>query len=164
MTEKLVKRGVSVPSDYHADLLAHIPVSRISTKSVMMLDASMTLADVHACKKPTSHHGFPVLHRGVLIGVVTLRDIFDAPGSDLVVMDLIPRAPITALETATVRSVADLMARHQIGRVPIVDTEGNLTGIVTRSDILAAGLPRIRDRHDRNTGIRIRPTRRSVLR
>lgn len=51
--------------------------------------------------------------------------------------DLMITPVITAPEDATVLELADLLARHQIKRVPII-REGKLVGIVSRADVVRA--------------------------
>lgn len=43
-------------------------------------------------------------------------------------------------ETSDVRHVAQLMAEHSIGSVPVVDSEGHLQGIVTDRDIVCRAI------------------------
>ena len=51
--------------------------------------------------------------------------------------DLMTTPVITAPETASLSELADLLARHRIKRVPIVN-EGKLVGIVSRADVVGA--------------------------
>lgn len=43
--------------------------------------------------------------------------------------------PVTILKTAIVADALALMAEYKIGGIPVVDVEGNLTGIVTNRDL-----------------------------
>jgi CBS domain-containing protein len=56
----------------------------------------------------------------------------------LTVGDIMNHDPVTALETATIEDIATLIADHEIGRIPIVDETGRLTGLVTTHDIITA--------------------------
>lgn len=66
--------------------------------------------------------------------------------SELLVRDIMKSPVVTALPTATVSEVAQLMVEHGISSVVIVDDAGSLIGIVTKSDIVrevvARGLSR----------------------
>jgi CBS domain-containing protein len=46
--------------------------------------------------------------------------------------------PATIASDATIEDVATLMHDKQVSRVPVVDDEGRLAGLITRSDILRA--------------------------
>ena len=88
------------------------------------------------------HTGYPVVDRhGDLIGMVTLDDartikeierdayrVEDVMERDIQQID--PRADaITALRT---------MQEHGVGRLPVVDDRGELTGIISRTDLMTA--------------------------
>lgn len=53
------------------------------------------------------------------------------------VSDLMTRPVITAVETASVTELAELMVLHRIKRLPIV-RDGKLVGIVSRADVIRA--------------------------
>jgi hypothetical protein len=67
MTEKIARRGVRVPAEYHADYLDTVLVRTAMSKSVVSLLANQTLGQVrawiHSRAQGTSHQGFPVLDR-----------------------------------------------------------------------------------------------------
>ncbi|MBS1264041.1 MAG: hypothetical protein MAG715_01240 [Methanonatronarchaeales archaeon] len=48
------------------------------------------------------------------------------------------RDPVVANPGTHLLSIVDRMENNDIGRIPIVDEEGCLVGIVTRSDVLKA--------------------------
>jgi CBS domain-containing protein len=52
--------------------------------------------------------------------------------------DLMSTPPVTIDEETTVTEIARLFAQKNINRVPVVDREGNLRGIVSRGDIVRA--------------------------
>ena len=77
-----------------------------------------------------------------LVGVLTDRDIVvrhlsrpdgAAPGH---VSDCITHLPLATVGAeAPVESLADLMVRHQVRRVPVVDARGALLGVVAQADL-----------------------------
>lgn len=52
------------------------------------------------------------------------------------VSQLMTKDVITAYEDTPVEEIADLMINKKINRLPIVDDEGHLQGLVTRQDII----------------------------
>ena len=77
------------------------------------------------------------------IGVITDRDIVlrcVATGGDpqnATVGDSMTAPAQTVREDATLEECAQLMARHRIRRVPIVDAAGAICGIVAQADLEA---------------------------
>ncbi|MFH0749058.1 MAG: CBS domain-containing protein [Candidatus Bathyarchaeota archaeon] len=74
-----------------------------------------------------------------LVGILTLRDI-DFAGReimDLPVKDLMTKEHlITATEKTTLTQVADVMIRTGLQRIPVLDGEGKLLGLVTQSVVI----------------------------
>jgi CBS domain-containing protein len=85
-----------------------------------------------------------------VVGIVTRSDIREASPSDatslsvwelhyllskLTMGDIMTSKPVVILPTATIRDAARLMYSHKIGGLPVVDTAGQLQGIITESDI-----------------------------
>lgn len=145
MTEKLARRGVAVRTDYAVDFMSQVLVRDVMSAEVISLhgaDAVDTAQGQITSGLPqVSHQGFPVLDdSGRLAGVVTRRDLTSVePGSGLRVRDVIRRQPVVTHADNTLREAADHMVREKVGRLPVIDrATGDLVGIVSRSDLLAA--------------------------
>lgn len=54
------------------------------------------------------------------------------------VSEMMTRDPITVSPEDSVRHAARLIARHRHNRLPVVDREGRLLGVITRVDVLEA--------------------------
>ncbi len=52
--------------------------------------------------------------------------------------DIMSSPAFVAGEDTTVMEVADMLHKHEINRVPIVDGGGRLVGIVSRADVIKA--------------------------
>jgi CBS domain-containing protein len=86
----------------------------------------------------------PVLESGAskrLVGIVTDRDIVlrivaerRDPGA-ATVGDAMTRNPATCGEDDDVRQAVSHMAERQVRRMPVVDAEGRLSGIIAQADI-----------------------------
>ncbi|MEO6975722.1 MAG: chloride channel protein, partial [Gallionella sp.] len=166
MTEKIVRRGVRVPSDYSADYLDQVTVGEICNHDVVLLYSDQRVTEVKAWINEGSdnaqHQGFPVLMSGSFIGVVTRKDIFKADLSlNACVGDLIHRAPLVVQENHSAREAADHMVEADIGRLIVVaaDNSREIVGIVTRSDLLAAHSQRLKEarRVTRHFSTRLKP-------
>ncbi|HZU85350.1 MAG TPA: chloride channel protein, partial [Polyangiaceae bacterium] len=144
MTEKIVRRGARVVSDYAADFLEQMLVRDVAAAPVVVLRADDAVARVrswigdHAAG--SSHQGFPVVDGDDrVVGVVTRRDLL-APGAGETVRDLVKRPAVVIFEDSSLREAADHMVRERVGRLPVVsrDDPARVIGMLTRSDIIAA--------------------------
>jgi CIC family chloride channel protein len=153
MTEKLARRGVSVRSEYSLDYLSRVRAGDVGVRDVVTLRADTTVAAALAWfdtgGRTASHQGFPVVDGDdLLVGVLTRRDILaarDHPQRRL--SELIRRAPVVVFEHNTLRDAADQMVLEHVGRVPIVrrDDPRRVIGILSRSDLLTAHAPRLKE-------------------
>jgi CBS domain-containing protein len=81
------------------------------------------------------------LQRTELIGIVTDRDLtvrVVAEGRDpkgVVVGEVMTLEPVTCHLEDGLQRALDLMAEHQVRRVPVVDDGGSLVGIIAQADI-----------------------------
>ena len=87
--------------------------------------------------------GLPVVDDSdKLLGMITQRDI-DLAGLDvshLQVEDLMTTKLFKGNEKTTLKEIVDLMVRTGIQRIPIVDDEGKLLGLVTQTSVIKHAL------------------------
>lgn len=169
MTEKIARRGVKVPSEYSADFLDQINVRDIASRRLVVVRADDTVGEVRrwvtSGANGTTHQGFPVVDaKNCLVGVMTRRDIL-APSilETQRIEEILKRPPIVIYDDCSARQAVDQMARHDIGRLPVIsrDDQGKIVGMLTRSDLLAAHSTRL-DEHSkaiRTIRIKIMPLR-----
>jgi chloride channel protein, CIC family len=152
MTEKLARRGAHVHTEYIVDPLSCIRVREAAVRDVVTLRAGQTLEQARrwlaSGATGTGHQGFPVLDdAGLLVGLVTRRDLFDASyDATRTLASLVRRAPAVVYDESTLREAADHMVLEEVGRLPVVTRAEprRVVGIVTRSDLLLAHAPRLR--------------------
>src|SRR6185369_16794956 len=74
-----------------------------------------------------------------LVGVITDRDIacraIAAGSTNLPVRDVMTAPVFTVRDDEDVQAAIDLMEAKQVRRLPVVDAEGSVTGIVAPSDL-----------------------------
>ena len=153
MTEKIVRRGVRVPSEYEADFLARVLVKQVVSEKLVSLRADDTLADLRAWiasgAPGSTHQGFPVLDAaGHLVGVLTRRDLLGSEHpATLRVRELVSRPPTVVYNDSTLREAADHMVNHDVGRLPVIDRSdpSRVVGMITRGDLISAHRMRLRE-------------------
>jgi chloride channel protein, CIC family len=157
MTEKIVRRGIRVPAEYHADFLDQILVKDAAAPNVVALPADRSLLEVRAwltSDLPEAHHqGFPIVNAaGHLLGILTRRDLLQKAHDAFSPLEkLLTRPPVVVYDDSSLRDAADHMVRHDVGRLPVISRQnpGKLVGIITRSDLLKAHRRRLSETHDR---------------
>ena len=88
-------------------------------------------------------NGMPVISKdeGRLLGVVTTIDILRAirGGGDLtkiMAKELMSSEPLSVREDTDVNEIIDLMDNNGIMMLPVVENDGRLIGVCSRSDVL----------------------------
>jgi Zn-dependent protease/predicted transcriptional regulator len=119
-------------------LLKDVTVGDMMAKPVVAVPPNMPVHEVIEQMYTSRHLGFPVVDRGVLIGMITVADVHRMSPIDrdaMQVRDVMTREPITLPPGAPVVDALRIMSMQNIGRIPVVEN-GELVGIVTRTDIL----------------------------
>jgi len=80
--------------------------------------------------------GVPVTEDGKLVGILTNRDLrfeenYDQPISDVMTKDKL----VTVGVGTTLEEAEQILHRHRIEKLPVVDEEGRLKGLITVKDI-----------------------------
>ena len=108
---------------------------------VLTIDASATLTDAARAMRDGNVGVLPVVEHGRLRGVITDRDIVVravADGvqlSDTRVGDCATWDIVCARPDSTIDEAMEVMAECQIGRLPVVDIDNRVIGIVTLSSL-----------------------------
>jgi IMP dehydrogenase len=98
----------------------------------------MPVRDVIALQREHKISGFPVVKNGKVVGIVTNRDLrFETQLDQPVKAIMTPQKKlITVREGASREEAKELMHRHRLERVLVVDEEFHLKGLVTVKDIM----------------------------
>ena len=104
-------------------------------RDVLTIGPEMTVGDAHRYMREHSISGLPVIDgEGRLLGIITGRDVRFADPS-LKIKDAMTKDVITAHEGITPEEAIELMRRHKIEKLPVVDKDGRLTGLITYKDV-----------------------------
>jgi len=122
-------------------------------EDVTVADVMTRREDLHTVTEDTSvadlmsrmfeerHTGYPVMGRDELVGMVTLED---ARSIRDVERDAYRVGDVMATEIASVGVDTDAMTalqtmqEHDVGRLPVLDAQGELVGLISRSDLMTA--------------------------
>jgi IMP dehydrogenase len=123
----------------HVDLVKRSESGMVSDPVTTGPDA--TLAEVDALCGQYRISGLPVVdERDVLVGIVTNRDIRFVPADQHATRRVREVMTPMPLVTAPVGIRPDdafaLLAKHKIEKLPLVDTDGRLTGLITVKDFV----------------------------
>lgn len=99
----------------------------------------VTVAEVDALCGEYRVSGLPVIDKqGVLVGIITNRDMrFISPTdrTQVRVADAMTPMPLITGQTGISReAAADIFRKHKIEKLPLVDEQGKLTGLITVKD------------------------------
>ncbi|QIB49675.1 IMP dehydrogenase [Pseudomonas sp. OIL-1] len=106
-------------------------------KDPITIDASATVGDLIELTRQHSFSGVPVLSNGGLVGIVTARDVRFETRMDALISDVMTPQDklVTVKEGVSAAEVRELLHRHRIEKVLIVDDAFHLKGMMTVKDI-----------------------------
>lgn len=79
--------------------------------------------------------GLPVIKKGKLVGILTNRDLRFEKKLDRKVSDIMTKEVVTAPVGITLEKAKEVLHRHRIEKLPVVDSKGHLKGLITIKDI-----------------------------
>lgn len=131
----VLHRNLSAPDQaIQVDLVKRSEAGMVSNPITCAPDA--TLADAEALCARYRISGLPVIDAsGVLVGIVTNRDMrFERDLSRRVAEVMSPMPLVTAPPGIGRQEALELLARHKVEKLPLVDPEGRLAGLITVKD------------------------------
>ncbi|MGI6539082.1 MAG: IMP dehydrogenase [Caldicoprobacterales bacterium] len=100
------------------------------------LSADHLLSDAMNLMAKYRISGVPITENGKLIGIITNRDIrFETDFSRKIRDVMTSENLVTAPEGTTLEEAQEILRRHKIEKLPIVDEKGMLKGLITIKDI-----------------------------
>jgi CBS domain-containing protein len=126
----------------------------VMTTHVVAVRSDASYREMANALRTNQVSGLPVVDaEGTVVGVVSQIDLLTKGSMDtrrgwlprrkhvataeLTAADLMTRPAVTTSPDELVTSVARLMSARKLRRVPVIDSEGRLVGIVCRSDVLS---------------------------
>ena len=119
-------------------------VSDVMTREVQTISPNQTAKEAASFMLSTDSGSIPVTDGERLVGMITDRDIAvrgvaKGNGPDTPVSELMTKDCITAREDDDVATIASKMSEAQVRRLPVVDGDEKLCGIVSLGDLSRDG-------------------------
>jgi IMP dehydrogenase len=99
----------------------------------------MTLADMHRLMAEYGVSGLLVEDKNndnKLAGIITRRDVMFEKNGKRKVADLMTKDVITAKAGTTIEQAKEILHKHRIEKLPLIDSKGRISGLITGKDIL----------------------------
>lgn len=134
----VIHRSMSIDEQAHqVDMVKRSESGMITNPVTTTPDATIAEVDAQCGRYRVS--GLPVVDReGVLVGIVTNRDIRFVPpreyGERFVRDVMTPMPLVTAREGIEARDAMALLAQHKVEKLPLVDDDDRLRGLITVKD------------------------------
>ena len=112
------------------------------TYDVVTIDVNGTAKDVIEAIKHTHHDGFPVVDNKNVVGYIAARDLlFVYPTSP--VERIMSRHLIVADPDMSINDAARVIFRSGIQKLPVVDENGDLIGIISNADVIRSQIEHV---------------------
>lgn len=116
-------------------------VNDYMTKNVISISPDTKTDDIINLMKESHHNSYPVVDNGKLVGMVTAYDIISKEWSDTA-EGIMTTKLVVANQDLTINDASRVMFRRGISRMPVVDNEGALVGIITNTDMVRSHIER----------------------
>lgn len=102
----------------------------------IFLTEDNTLQDAENLMAQYRISGVPITNNGKLIGIITNRDMIFETDYEKKISEIMTKENlITAPQNTTVEQAKEILKKHKIEKLPLVDSEGYLKGLITMKDI-----------------------------
>jgi len=135
------------------ELVQHLPehvrpaitVAQLMSRRPQVLSPDTSAAEAYRLMRLYGHEGYPVVEKGVVVGLLTRRAVDRATSHRLEypVRKLMDAGSYTVTPDDSLQHVQRLVVETGWGQIPVVDpASGAIIGIVTRTDLLKSLTPR----------------------
>ncbi|MHC1626437.1 MAG: CBS pair associated ParBc domain-containing protein [Methanoculleaceae archaeon] len=112
------------------------------TYDVISVDVNGTVRDVMDLIQRTQHDGFPVVDGRRVVGYISARDLlFVHPSTP--VESIMSRHLIVADPDMSINDAARVIFRSGIQKLPVVDKDNNLIGIISNADVIRSQIEHV---------------------
>ncbi len=122
----------------NTSILPPITVSELMSTSPTVLSPDTPAEEAAQIMQRYGYEGYPVVRHGKVIGLLTRRavDRSLAHKLDLTAGSLMEAGEVSVIPQDSLQHLQRVMQKTGWGQIPVVDSAGNIIGIVTRTDLL----------------------------
>ncbi|MBQ6099772.1 MAG: CBS domain-containing protein [Methanobrevibacter sp.] len=111
------------------------------TKNVISVSPNTKTDEIINLMKESHHNSYPVVKDNKLVGMVTAFDIVAKPWTETV-DGIMTTKLVVANQDLSINDASRVMFRRGISRMPVVNGEGELVGIITNTDMVRSHIER----------------------
>lgn len=93
------------------------------------------LAEAQEVMEKNNISGVPIVENDALVGILTNRDLRFEKRLQMKIRDVMTKDLITAPEGTSLEQAIEILHEHRIEKLPVVDKDGRLKGLITIKDI-----------------------------
>lgn len=123
------------------ELIYTTKVETVMAPNVVVIEPSMSMAAVKELMRSKRITGVPVLDGDRIVGIVSMTDVIEAMEKGRLttpVADNMTREVRTVSKDASLTEALNNLGREGVARLPVVDGDGKLVGIVTTGTVVRA--------------------------
>lgn len=120
------------------ELAYELKINEVMTENIYCLDPDMLMEEALDIFQEKRFSGAPVTREQKLIGILSIEDLIRALREkrlNAIVSDYMTTTPTTVMGDDPVVEALKTFSRTKFGRLPVLDKEENLIGIITKGDI-----------------------------
>jgi CBS domain-containing protein len=120
------------------ELIYELPIERVMKKDVIMVSPETLMTELKEILRMSRISGVPVVENGQLVGIISIEDLIKAlveGDTQAPVRKRMTTRMITVREKESVVEAVKKFAQYKVGRLVVVNEQGQLRGILTGGDI-----------------------------
>ncbi len=125
------------------ELVHRLKIFQAMAKNVVTVSSEKTLRDAQISMREARVSGLPVVKDNIMVGIVTIEDVILALDHGYIEEPIerwMTRDVVTVESNWPLSRAMSILDRTRFGRLPVLDKDGSLCGVITPESILRAFL------------------------
>jgi len=121
------------------ELIYELRIEQVMTKKVITVSPDMLMSEFKETLRSNRISGAPVLQDGQLVGIISIEDLIktlEACKVNATVGEKMTRDVETVFDDESVVQAVNKFAQFGFGRLPVVNRDSKLIGIITQGDVV----------------------------
>lgn len=128
------------------ELTYELRVEQAMTRNLITVSPETTMSEFREVLRANRISGTPVIESGRMVGIVSIEDLIKALSAgelNSTVSEKMARDPVTLYADEPLVEAVGKFGKFRFGRLPVINQQGALVGIITQGDIVQAILKRL---------------------